>query len=131
MLEQVLKIISNSSSDNDSSDNDSIYDEEEEEDYSPSSSAFESCSSDLTDDSTVVSATSISSSVSSSFLLKEEKNYRTNSSIEQEFPIFPPITLSFHEALSFNMLRLYQVRYEYFLRVHYAIINHFLFYYRN
>jgi hypothetical protein len=67
----------------------------EEEDYSPSSSAFESCTSDLTDDSTVVSTTS-STNIKQDHL--------------EDYLIFPPITLSFHESLSFDMLRLYQVK---------------------
>lgn len=75
------------------SNNSSVYDEEEE-DYSPSSSTFESCSSDVTDDSTVVST------VSSSCIKEDHR---------EDYLIFPPITLSFHESLSFDMLKLYQV----------------------
>lgn len=78
--------------------NNSLYGEEEE-DYSPSSSAFESCSSDLTDDSTVVSTVS-----STNGCYMKEEEYR------EDYLQFPPITLSFHESLSFDMLKLYQVR---------------------
>lgn len=70
--------------------------EEDDEDYSPSSSTFESCSSDVTDDSTVVST-------SSSLCMKEDYNTQDYSLLH------PPIILSFHESLSFDMLRLYQV----------------------
>lgn len=73
-----------------------FYEEDDEEEYSPSSSTFESCSSDLTDDSTVVST-------SSSVCLKQD--FTT-----QDYLNYPPITLSFHESLSFDMLRLYQVK---------------------
>ncbi|KAG2203644.1 hypothetical protein INT47_011738 [Mucor saturninus] len=67
----------------------SLY--EDEEDYSPSSSAFESCSSDLTDASTVVSVSSC---------LKEDQ--------AEDYLIFPPIILPFHDSLSFNILSLYR-----------------------
>lgn len=50
-----------------------------------SSSEFESCSSDLTDDCT-------------STLFEEE---------EEE--LYPPITLDFHESLSYHILKQYQV----------------------
>lgn len=73
----------------------SLY--EDEEDYSPSSSAFESCSSDLTDASTVASISSC---------LKEDQS--------EDYLIFPPIILPFHESLSFNILGLYRVMYTIF-----------------
>lgn len=63
--------------------------EEEYYDYStPNSSAFESCSSDLTDD----------SSCSSIIIQKED------------YLLYPPLALPFHESLSYNMLKLYQVK---------------------
>lgn len=71
--------------------------EEDDEDYSPSSSTFESCSSDVTDDSTVVST-------SSSLCMKEDYNTQDYSLVH------PPIILPFLESLSFDMLRLYQVK---------------------
>jgi hypothetical protein len=64
--------------------------EEEDYDYStPNSSAFESCSSDLTDD----------SSCSSVIIQKEE-----------DYLLYPPLSISFHESLSYNILKLYQVK---------------------
>jgi hypothetical protein len=64
--------------------------EEEEEDYdysTPGSSAFESCASDLTDDSSC-----------SSIIIRKE-----------DYLLYPPLVPSFHESLSYNILKLYQV----------------------
>lgn len=87
--------------------------DEEEEEYddfdfsSPSSSAFESCSSVLTDDSTVVSCTE--STKEEDPLDAEEEEEEEQEQEELDFSLYPPITLPFHESLSFNMLKLYQV----------------------
>lgn len=86
--------------------------EDEEEEYddfdfsSPSSSAFESCSSVLTDDSTVVSCTE---STKEEDPLDAEEEEEEQEQEELDFSLYPPITLPFHESLSFNMLKLYQV----------------------
>ncbi|CAO0792253.1 unnamed protein product [Mucor circinelloides] len=87
--------------------------DEEEEEYddfdfsSPSSSAFESCSSVLTDDSTVVSCTE-STKEEDPLDAEEEEEEEEQEQEELDFSLYPPITLPFHESLSFNMLKLYQ-----------------------
>lgn len=81
--------------------------EEEYDDFdfsSPSSSAFESCSSVLTDDSTVVSCTESTKEDEEDPLCIGQEGEE-----ELDFSLYPPITLPFHESLSFSMLKLYQV----------------------
>ena len=85
-----------------------VEEEEEYDDFgysSPSSSAFESCSSVLTDDSTVVSCTS---SIKEDALMEEYVSL--NESQDLNCLLYPSLTIPFHESLSYNILKLYQVR---------------------